>query len=819
MTSEASDTVEDLLEQLTLQEKTMMLSGSTAWTVPGCGRLGIAEWAVSDGPVGVRGRGMGRGLVVPGPSALAATWNRPLVREVGAALGQESLDRRIQLLLAPTVNIHRVPVGGRHFECYSEDPLLTAETAVAYIDGVQSKGVGACIKHFVANDQEHERMTISSDVDERTLREIYFPPFEAAVRRVGVRSVMGAYNDVNGVQACANAELLDGLLRTEWGFSGFVVSDWTAVKDTVATANAGLDLEMPGPGQWWGRGKLAAAVERGDVAQSVIDDKVRRILSFLDWCGELGQDLGDDEQFVDRPEAREVAHRAATESFVLLRNIDNALPLDPTGLSSLAVVGPGAQQTALLGGGSASLIPLHDTSVLDALTERIGDDVDLRHATGVSLRRMAPAIPADWLGEDGVTIELFEGLTCDGQPFEAESGREIFNVWFADLWPDGVDDMSVRWRASITPDRSGHFRLMGAGFFEVHFWIDGDLIGDNIENGFTAGLGMHAGVGWIDLEAGRTYELVMEHTPRDSGMKIITLSAGIELDEVSPEELVADAVSVAAAADAAVVVVGSSAEWETEGYDRPNLDLPNGQDDLVRRVVAANPNTVVVLNCGAPMALPWLDDVPAALLAWYPGQEGGEAVADVLLGSTEPGGRLPTTWPARLEDTPAFSTYPGHDGHERYEEGIFVGYRWYDREDIEPLLPFGHGLSYTTFEWAEPAVSGSAPESLTVELAVTNVGSRSGVEVVQCYVAPVDAAVGCAPQVLGGWAKVHLEAGESAVARVDVAASAFSRWDETEHQWVVDAGAWEIRLGASARDIRTSMTVGTQCIAGGTPWA
>ncbi|MDH3706838.1 MAG: beta-glucosidase, partial [Acidimicrobiia bacterium] len=342
-----SDRVDELLEQLTLEEKCGLVVGQTAWIVSGCERLGIPDWTVSDGPVGVRGRAMGPGLVVPGPSALAATWDVELVDDIGRALGEECSDKHVQLLLAPTVNIHRVPVGGRHFECYSEDPELTSRVAVAYIDGVQSQGVGACIKHFVANDQEYERHEVDIRVDERALREIYLPPFEAAVKEAGVRSVMGAYNYVNGSHACAHDELLIDLLKGEWGFDGFVVSDWGAVKDTIQSGNGGLDLEMPSPGRFWGQGKLAAAVERGDVAEAAVDDKVRRLLEFLEWCGELGEDTDHTEHPTERPEARALARRAGAESTVLIHDRVGLLPLDPARLSSVALIGPGVAETAM----------------------------------------------------------------------------------------------------------------------------------------------------------------------------------------------------------------------------------------------------------------------------------------------------------------------------------------------------------------------------------------------------------------------------------------------------------------------------------------
>src|SRR4051794_751647 len=360
--------IDDLVAQLTVAEKCAMVHGADAWSISGCERLGIPTWRVSDGPVGIRGRGMGVGLVVPGPSAVAASWNVDLIEKIGAALGEEAVDRDVDVVLAPTVNLHRSPRGGRHFEAFSEDPELTARMAVAYITGVQSTGVAACVKHLVANDQEHERFTIDAHVDERTLREVYLRPFEAAVAEAGVRTVMAAYNYVNGQHACSQRDLLVDLLKSEWNFDGVVISDWNAMKETVAPAVNGLDLEMPGPGAWWGDGKLRAAVEGGEVPEEQLDDKVRRILGLLHWRGRLpGATSTEEERSIDRPEHRALARRAATEGMVLIKNT-GVLPL-PTG-RSIALIGPGASSTALLGGGSALLQPHPHTSLLEAFTAR-----------------------------------------------------------------------------------------------------------------------------------------------------------------------------------------------------------------------------------------------------------------------------------------------------------------------------------------------------------------------------------------------------------------------------------------------------------------
>ncbi|WP_420435078.1 glycoside hydrolase family 3 C-terminal domain-containing protein [Candidatus Poriferisocius sp.] len=794
--------VDTLVAQMRLEEKCLMVSGEGAWVIPGCERLGIPDWCVSDGPVGVRGRQMGPGLVVPGPSALAATWDTGLIQDIGQALGTECADRKVDMILAPTVNLHRSPRGGRHFESYSEDPELSSRIAVAFISGVQSQGVGACAKHYVANDQEFERHTINVDVDERSLREVYLPPFEAAVTEAGVRAVMGAYNFVNGHHACAQPDLLVGVLKDEWGFDGLVVSDWGAIKETVAPAVHGLDLEMPGPGRWWGNGRLQDSVEAGLVDEAVIDDKVRRIVSFLDWAGRLGTPTDHDEASVERLEHRTLARRAAASSMVLVRNADDLLPL--AGDQTVAVIGPGAADTAVLGGGSASLVPHRTTTVLESLAERLGERL-IGHAPGIDMRRKAEAVPESWI-DDGVSFELYDGFGFDGEPFKTVTGPRPFNVWFGELWPKGLDAMSVRLEFTMTPNHTGRHRFCALGFAHARLFVDGEPVADNQVETFSAGLGLHGGDGYLDLEGGKPYRLRLDHVPREGGQWVCIVDVGVELADLDREQGLDEAAALAARADTAVVVVGSNAEWESEGSDRDSIELPNNQDELVERVLDANPNTVVVLNCGAPMALPWLDRAKAVLLAWYPGQEAGGAIADVLLGDADPGGRMPTSWAWREQETPAYLNYPGEAGVVRYGEGVFVGYRWYDARGITPMIPFGHGGSFTTFEWGPPEVSGNGTE-VTVSVPVTNTGHRPGREVVQIYVSPPDCAPLRPPKELAGFAKLTLEPAETATAEIALKERSFARWDPQDHRWTVDPGQYQLLVAASATDIRSALPI------------
>jgi beta-glucosidase len=791
--------VEALLAQMTLDEKVAMVHGATAFDGAGCERLGIPGWRLSDGPMGCKGPTMGETLSVPQSTSLAATFDETQVYAIGVALGEECNDRGVDMLLGPTVNLHRSPLAGRHFECFSEDPYLSARMAVAYIDGLQSTGTSACVKHFVCNDQEHERMTIDVHVDERTLREVYLPPFEAAVVEADSRSVMSAYNFVNGHHASAQPHLLVDVLKGEWGFDGVVVSDWGSIKETVAPAVHGLDMEMPGPGEFWGNGKLQDAVADRDVLVEAIDDKVRRILRLLAWRGRLQGEAPPTPVLQESLERRALVRAVAADGMVLLKN-DGVLPLAPG--ASVALLGSGAAHTACFGGGSAHMTPYRDTNVLAAMRERWTGEVT--HATGIDLRRRAPSITLQQM-RGPVKVEVFAGKGFAGSPVAVEERLCVYNVWHAGTYGEATS-ISVRATFTMVPDFTGPAQVMVAAMGEGRAFVDGVEVADNVADSFFAGMGLRGGVGHMTVEAGREYTVVIESpAAMETGSQYKLLDFGIVPSAGEREVAIAAAVAAAAAADVAVVVVGSNAEWESEGEDRNDLHLPLDQDELVRRVIAANPRTVVVLNCGAPVAMPWLADAAAVVVAWMPGQEGGEAIADVLTGAAEPGGRLPTTWAHDLRDTPSFLHYPGAAGVERYGEELWVGHRWYDARGIEPMVPFGHGGSYTTFAWGAPTLIGSGSE-ITVEVPVTNTGARSGCEVVQVYVQPIAPPVLRPVRHLAGFAKVRLAPGETTTATIDLDERSFARWDVATSAWKVDAGEYGIVVAASAADLRGTVT-------------
>ena len=815
-----------------------MLHGRGIWEVAGCERLGIPEWTLSDGPLGVRGRGIGmgvemaKGLMMPAPIAMAASWDVELLTESGTAIGTEARDRKVQVLLAPTVNLHRVPTSGRTFECYSEDPYLTSRMAVSFIRAVQAQGVGACIKHFAANEQETDRFISDSIVDERVLRELYFAPFEAAVKEANAKAVMGSYNLLNGTQACANRWLLHDVLRDEWGFEGFVVTDWSALHSAKEPVLAGTDLEMPTGGYWSG-GQLRELAESGEVPEEVIDRRVLNMMRFLEWAEMLQGETDHEEQVVEHPGHAELARRAAAAGTVLVHNRKGLLPLmldtsaaDGRPLKSIALIGPNSLRPCPGGGGSAELGLRESPDLPTALREHLGESVTVTHHPCFSLDRDAPPLPEEWLDPEGATLEFYEGRSISGEPALTQTNAAVPMMYFGGNWPvESSYFLAVRQRLVITPNASGPWRFCGAGFSDVLLYADGVLVSDNRDNSFSLGPGLKGGEGIVQLEAGKPVDLTLEHTSERQHQRFIL--SDIRAAPLRPaEEEEADisaGIEAAAEADAAIVVVGSTSHWETEGADRPSLSLPLRQDELVRRAIEANPDTVVVVNSGAPMLLPWLDDAAAVLANWYPGQEGAAALADVLTGVAEPAGRMPITWPRSFEDTPAGAniprTHPGTDGKVFYDEGVLIGHRWLDAHDIEPAVCFGHGGSYTSFEWTAPELAGEFPASessvgLTAKVAVQNTGTRPGSEVVQCYLshkAPPEAENRTAPihppQWLAGFAKLHLDPNEIATAEIPLDFRSFAHWNTDEQNWAIAPGDYEIRLCHSSRRCVFSLPV------------
>lgn len=777
--------IDDLIAEMTLEEKVGMLGGSDDWHAEGVERLGIPTLKMTDGSAGVRGAkftGQPRSASFPCGTAVGATWDVDIARRVGEALGEETVLKGAQVILAPTVNMHRTPLAGRNSECYSEDPHLSARLGVACIEGIQSKHVAACVKHFVANDQEFERTTISADVDERTLREIYLPPFEAAVTEAGAWSIMTSYNRLNGTYTSEHEWLLTSLLFDEWGFDGFVVSDWGGTHSTVEAVNAGLDCEMPGPPTWRGE-KLLEAAKAGDVSEETIDDAVRRMLVVRERTGILAPgwkrpEEGED----DKPSHRALLREAATNAIVLLRN-DGVLPLDPKALRKVAVIGPNARVTRIGAGGSPEVRNHPAQSPLDAIIERLGDDVEVVYELGCDIDKEVPRLTIP------MTCEVFRGMEFEGDPVGGDFSDSGGIFWQRGQVP-GValeEPFSARATCTVVAEVSGPHDFALQSFGRGRLLVGSDP---------TLDWGVGRRTKLVELQAGERVEVVIEYaSPTAIGGGFIL---GMRVPR--PDDLSARAAAAARDADVAIVIAGSNREHESETFDRPSMDLPGLQNELIAEVIAANPNTIVLVNAGAPVSMPWDDDAAAVAQCWYLGQETGPAMAAFLCGDVDASGRLPTTIPKRIEDTPAFTNYPGENGVVRYGEGLYVGYRWYDERKIEPSYPFGHGLSYAAFEYGAVAAEVSG-DVVVVEVPVTNTSNRDGREVVQVYVTDLESKLARPPQELKGFAKVDVPAGATVTATVQLGREAFRYYDTANGGWVVEPGEFEIRVGRSSRDI------------------
>ena len=797
-----SEQLETLLKAMTLEEQVSLLAGVSMWTTVPVERLGIPAIKVTDGPNGARGGGglMGgvKAACFPVGIALAATWNAALVKQIGQALAEEAKSKGARVLLAPTVNLHRSPLNGRNFECYSEDPYLTAQLAVAYIRGVQSQGVAATVKHYVGNDSEFERMTISSEIDERPLRELYLLPFEAAVKEARVWAVMSSYNRLNGTSVSEHPRLLTAILKQEWGFDGVVMSDWFGTYSTAEALNAGLDLEMPGPTKHRGE-RLVKAVRDGAVSTDPLKESARRLLRLFSRVGAFADPVIPEEQAIDRPEHRALIRQAGAEGIVLLKNT-GLLPIDPKASGKIAVIGPNAKTAQIMGGGSAQVNAHYSVSPFEGLAAH---GVELGYELGCTNYRLIPLLRAE------INVTYYNSPDLSGAAVASANLAEAGLLWFSEVAP-GVDprNFSARLAARFTPAEEGeyHFGLVSAG--RSRLLVNGQLLIDNWQSWRPGqnyfGQASDEQLARLTLQAGLGYELVVEYSAQvEGGLGI----KGVRLGVIKPlgDEALERAVQLAAAADLALLCVGASGEWDTEGQDRPHLDLPGRQDELIARVAAVNPRTVVVLQTGGPVAMPWLPQVAAVLQAWYPGQECGNAIADVLFGLLNPSGRLPQTFPVRLEDNPAFINYPGENGRVRYGEGLFIGYRYYDKKRLAPLFPFGYGLSYTTFSYDNLRLSAAAiapGESLTVTLELTNTGQCAGQEVVQLYLRDPRAKLARPEKELKGFAKVELQPGESATVTLPLAMRALAYFDDAKAAWVAEAGDFVVLVGASAQDIR-----------------
>ncbi|OZJ02388.1 hypothetical protein BZG36_04882 [Bifiguratus adelaidae] len=804
-----------IVSKLTLEEKVSLLAGKDWWSTVGIPEKGVPSIKTTDGPNGARGGTFSvKSACLPTGVCLGATFNIDLLEQIGKVLAEETRTKNARILLGPTVNIHRTVLAGRNFECYSEDPFLSGKLAAAYVRGLQGEKIAATIKHFVANDQETERMSISSEITERALREIYLMPFYIALKESDPWCLMTSYNKVNGQYASENAHTLHHILRGEWAYDGLVISDWFGTYSTEDAVNAGLDLEMPGPGLWR-REKVLKAVQQGRIKEETIDHSVRRLLQVMEktgWFKDAFDVFSTPERAIDVPEHHEILRNAAAEGMVLLKNNNSILPLDISKIKSIAVIGLSAKKPIYLGGGSSSVRPHYVISPLEAIQEIAAPyNVEVNYAQGAYTHSLIPYLAEDRLitldgKEEGMMIEFFDNDDLQGEVKATKfypNSRYKCNA----IMPAGID--------------ANHYSCRGTCRFEAP--VDGEytigLVAAGPANMFVNGkkiLSMNKMIIPGAYFTTRENEETVKITLKANMIYTITVeyrvtyrrpAVGFQIGVLEPIDdlIVENAAKVAEKADIALVFTGLNFEWESEGFDRSSMDLSGRQNELIRACAAANSKTIVVNNSGSPITMPWLDEVQGFLQAWFPGQECGHAIADILFGQRDPGGRLPTTFPKRLEDTPAFINFPGENGKVVYGEGLYVGYRYYDKTSTDVLFPFGFGLSYTTYKYSDATVQQQAETadnvSVNVTVNVTNTGSRTGQEVVQVYVHDKLAKLSRPDKELKGFAKIRLNPGETKQVSITLDRMAFGYYDDKTEHFVAEEGDFDIIIARSSKDI------------------
>lgn len=818
--SSVEQRVNSILSRMTLEQKIDYIGGVNGYSVRGLPEFGVPPFLTADASMGVRN--YGPATTMPGGIGLAATWDPVLAERMGAQIGRDARAKGVNFLLGPGLNIYRAPMNGRNFEYLGEDPFLAGRIAVGYIDGLQSQQVSATVKHFMGNNSEFDRHNVDSIIDERTMREIYLPAFEAAVKDAHVGAVMNSYNLVNGQHMTQNAQINCGILKKDWGFQGVLMSDWASTYDGVAAANACLDLEMPA-GAFMNRNTLLPAINDGKMSLAAIDDKIRRILTLavkFHWLDRNQQDLSIPRYNL---EGDQVALEGARESMVLLKNDGSLLPLNKHTIKSIAVIGPDAYPAVPVAGGSAGVRPFSAVSFLEGISKELGPGMPVYYHRGIPpLNELAQSTnfsTAASGGVSGVNAEYFSSDNLTGDPISRETVQhvnfgEIANGdlgFRAATLPPNVG--SARWTGYYIASASGVYDIFvqstgeAGGSYRVD--VDGKLVLDN----WTESRAL-VRITTLTLDA-RPHKVVVEHHGRP-GFLGSRLRFGIIRQGTYVEP---DAEKMAASADAVVVCVGFSPESESEGSDRTFRLLP-GQDELIQKLAAINKHVIVVVTSGGSFdATPWIDRVPAFLEAWYPGQEGGTALAQILFGDVDPSGRLPISFERKWEDNPVHDSYYPEPGTSRvvYKEGVFVGYRGYDHNGVQPLFPFGYGLSYTTFRYRNlsikpVAASASSDPSDPAPLYeaswdVTNTGSHDGADVDELYVGEDHPAVSRPDRELKGFARVNLHPGQTQHVKVALDARSFAYYDANAHEWRVDPGSFTVSVGSSVDQIRLKQTI------------
>ncbi len=790
--------VNDLLKRMTIQEKLDMLGGTGFATKPNK-RLGIPELRMSDGPLGVR---WDSSTAFPSGICMASTWDTSLINKIGKSIGEELKGKGRDVILGPCVNIARIPMGGRNFESFGEDPYLDSRMAVSYIKGVQSEGVAATVKHFAVNNQEFERMFTDVKIDERALNEIYLPTFKAAVTESDALCVMAAYNKVNDAYCSENHYLLNKKLKDDWKFKGLVMSDWGAVHSTIPTAQNGLDLEMP-TGEFLYEKSLTEAVNTGEVSIKTIDDKISRILTVMFKLGLFEHQHSPNNNLINTKEHQQVAYKTAVEGIVLLKNNNDALPLNLKSIKSIAVIGPNAAVARTGGGGSSMVTPAYSVSPLEALENKLPKNIKINFAEGIKLSGYANPIDGKYFfqpdkNEHGLAAEYFTNKNLEGKPAVTKIDAQINFDWGGGSpFPNFPDDnFSVRWTGVLKVPDGGDFiidvvcddgvRLFINDSLVINDWTDHAAQSDTYK--------MH-------FEKDKSYNIKLEYYENGG-------DAIIKMGWRSPnDKLIGEAITAAKNSDAAILFVGTSYNFESEGFDRSDLNLPEGQAELINKIASSNKNTIVVVTSGSPVLMSgWIDNVNAVVENWFGGDEIGNAIADVLTGKHNPSGKLPITFPIKWEDCSAYSSYHKQDSVSVYSDGIFVGYRYFDKNNIEPLFPFGYGLSYTKFNYENINLK-SAGEKFLVTFQIKNAGKLIGTETPQLYIHDVNPVVEKAPKELKRFDRISLKPGETKTVKFELTKDDFKYFDSEKHNWQVSPGNYEILIGSSSRNIKLKESI------------
>ncbi|EMD00746.1 glycoside hydrolase family 3 protein [Baudoinia panamericana UAMH 10762] len=833
----ASIDVEEVLLQLTLDEKISLLAGTDFWHTAAIPNHGVPALRMSDGPNGVRGTRVFNGVPAacfPCGTALGSTWNQELLLDAGKLMGEEAKAKGAHILLGPCINMQRSPLGGRGFESISEDPVLAGLGAACLINGIQSTGVVATIKHFVTNDQEHERNAVDSIVTDRALHEIYLLPFQIAVRDSHPKAFMTAYNKLNGTHLSENKRILQDILRDELGWRGAIMSDWFGTYGTAEAINAGLDIEMPGPTRYRGQ-LLGHNVTARKVAMHTLNERARNVLELVKNCAESGIKEGQVESKLDTPETSALLRRLAGESIVLVKNRDNALPLAKG--KGILMIGPNAKVSVFCGGGSSSMAPYYAISPWEGVESKVKDPSKMQHAIGCYSHKELPLVSHEFhVGSDpkskkGLVFKAYNEPPTVGKDrlpvdeLELTSSLAMFMDYHnpklkSDLWYADVEGY-------FTAERSGDYELGLCIYGTGNIYVDGHLVVDNTtkqkQGSVFYGCGSVEEKGTIPVEKGKTYHVVLDFasapTSKLEGDGIVRFGGGgFRIGGAwvrGMDETIKEAADLAKSAEQVVICAGLNQDWEGEGADRVDMKLPGRMDDLIAAVAAANPKTIVVMQTGTPVEMPWLEDVSGLLQAWYGGNETGNAIADALFGDINPSGRSSLSWPKRLEDNPAFYNYRSEGGRVLYGEDVYVGYRHYDTVKREVNIPFGFGLSYTSFELSDLRVERMGEDELSskvkVSVTVKNTGKLDGHEVVQVYVSQQSPGIRRPPRELKGFAKVAVKAGASATATVMCLTKyATSYWDEIRDSWVMEQGRYDVEVCDGSRQqqlLRTAFAV------------